>query len=92
MISEDPISYKNRVIYIETKPVELRIKRQTVIINFNILPLGKDEAVLGIFQLREYNLKIEGQRVIINFNILLLGKNKAVLGMPQLREYNLKIN
>ena len=38
--------------------MELKIKRQTVIINFNILPLGKDEAVLEIPQLREYNLKI----------------------------------
>ena len=46
MISGDPISYKNRVIYIKTKPVELRIKGQTVIINFNILLLGKNKAVL----------------------------------------------
>ena len=46
MISGDPIFYKNRVIYIETKPVELRIEGQRVIINFNILSLGKDEAVL----------------------------------------------
>ena len=48
MISGDPISYKNKVIHIETKPVELRIKGQTVIINFNILLLGKDKAVLGM--------------------------------------------
>ena len=44
----DPISYKNRVIYIETEPVELRIEKRTVIISFNILPLGKDEVVLKI--------------------------------------------
>ena len=44
----DPISYKNKVIYIKTELVELKIKRRTVIINFNILPLGKDEAVLGM--------------------------------------------
>ena len=49
MILEDPISYKNKVIYIETEPVELRIKGQTVVINFNILLLGKDKAVLRIF-------------------------------------------
>ena len=48
MILGDPISYKNRVIYIETEPVELRIKGWRVIINFNILPLGKDKAVLGM--------------------------------------------
>ena len=44
----DPIFYKNKVIYIKTKPVELRIKGRTIIINFNILLLGKDEAVLKI--------------------------------------------
>ena len=48
MISGDPISYKNKVIYIKTKLVESRIKGQTAIINFNILPLKKDEAVLEI--------------------------------------------
>ena len=48
MISGDLISYKNKVIYIKTELVELRIKRQTVIINFNILLLEKDEAVLEI--------------------------------------------
>ena len=48
IILGDPISYKNRVIYIKTKPVELKIKRWTVVINFNILLLGKDEVVLGI--------------------------------------------
>ena len=48
MISENLISYKNEVIYIEIEPVELRIKRWRVIISFNILLLGKDEAVLGM--------------------------------------------
>ena len=38
--------------------MELRIKRQTIIINFNILLLGKDKAVLKMLQLKEYNLKI----------------------------------
>ena len=46
MISGDSISYKNKVIYIETEPVELKIKGREVIINFNTLLLGKDEAVL----------------------------------------------
>ena len=47
-ILEDPISYKNGVIHIEIKLVELKIKGRTVIINFNILLLEKDEAVLGM--------------------------------------------
>ena len=46
MILGDPIFYKNRVIHIKTKLVELRIKGRTVIINFNILLLGKDKVVL----------------------------------------------
>ena len=46
MILGDPISYKNRVIYIKIELVELRIKGRTVIINFNILLLGKNKAVL----------------------------------------------
>ena len=46
MILEDLISYKNKVIYIKTELVELGIKGWTVIINFNILLLGKDKAVL----------------------------------------------
>ena len=54
----NPIFYKNEVIHIKTKPVELRIKRQKVVISFNILLLGKDKAVLEIFWLKEYNLKI----------------------------------
>ena len=49
MILGDPISYKNKVIYIKTELVELRIKGQIVIINFNILLLEKDEVILGIF-------------------------------------------
>ena len=46
MILGDPISYKNKIIYIKTKPVELKIKGRIVIINFNILLLEKDEVVL----------------------------------------------
>ena len=48
MILGDPIFYKNRVIHIKIKPVELRIEGRRVIINFNILLLEKDKAVLGI--------------------------------------------
>jgi hypothetical protein len=42
----DPIFYKNKVIYIKTKPLKLKIKKQRVIISFNILLLGNDKAVL----------------------------------------------
>ena len=48
MILGDPIFYKNKVIYIKTKLVELRIEGRIIIINFNILLLGKDKAVLEI--------------------------------------------
>ena len=48
IILGDLISYKNRVIRIKTEPLELRIKRRKVIINFNILPLENDKAVLKI--------------------------------------------
>ena len=48
IILRDLIFYKNRVIHIKTKLIELRIKRQRVIINFNILLLENDKAVLKI--------------------------------------------
>ena len=46
MILGDPIFYKNKVIYIKTKLVEVRIEGRIIIISFNILPLEKDKAVL----------------------------------------------
>ena len=42
----DLISYRNGVMYIKIELVELRIKRQRVIISFNILLLGKEKTVL----------------------------------------------
>ena len=45
-ILRDPISYKNRVIYIKIKPLKLKIKRQKIIINFNILLLKNNKVVL----------------------------------------------
>ena len=47
-ILENPIFYKNRVIHIKIKPLELKIKGQRVIINFNILLLKNNKAVLKI--------------------------------------------
>ena len=46
IILEDLIFYKNKVIRIKTEPLELKIKGRRVVINFNILLLGNDEAVL----------------------------------------------
>ncbi len=54
----DPITYRNKIIWMETGPVKVEIKGQKVNISFNILPLGKDKAVLGIPFLREFNLRI----------------------------------
>ncbi len=42
----------------EIGPVEVEIKGRKVSISFNILPLGKDKAVLGMPFLKEFNLKI----------------------------------
>ena len=45
-ISENLIFYGNRIIYIKIKLLELKIKRRKVVINFNILLLGNNKAVL----------------------------------------------
>ena len=46
IILEDLIFYKNKVICIKIKLVELKIEGQKIIINFNILLLGNNKAVL----------------------------------------------
>ena len=48
IILENPISYKNRVIRIKIKLLELKIKGWRVIISFNILLLENNKAVLEI--------------------------------------------
>ena len=58
IISKDPISYKDGIIYFKTGLVELEIERKNIVTFFNILLLRKDKAVLGMLFLREYNLKI----------------------------------
>jgi len=37
----------------------IKIEGKEIIINFNILPLGNDKAVLEMPWLQEYNLKID---------------------------------
>ena len=47
------------MIYLKTRLVELEIEGRHIVIFFNILLLGKDEAVLGMPFLWEYNLRID---------------------------------
>jgi len=46
MILGDLINYRGGIINLETGPVTIKIKGKEIIINFDILPLGNDEAVL----------------------------------------------
>jgi hypothetical protein len=48
IISGDLVLYKDKIINLKTEPVQVNIKRYNIIMNFNILLLGQDEAVLGI--------------------------------------------
>jgi len=48
MISGDPINYRGGIINLETGLVMIRIKRKEITINFNILLLGNNKAVLGM--------------------------------------------
>ena len=44
----EPVLYKNSIINLKTGPIQVNIKGQSIIVNFNILPLGTDKAVLKI--------------------------------------------
>ena len=48
IILGDLILYRDSIIYFKTGLVKLEIKRQKVLVVFNILPLGKNKAVLGM--------------------------------------------
>ena len=48
MISGELILYKNSIINLETEPIQVNIKGRSVMINFNILLLGQDKAILEI--------------------------------------------
>ena len=48
MILRDLINYRGDIINLEIGLIIIRIKRKKVIINFNILLLGNNKAVLGI--------------------------------------------
>jgi len=46
MILKDLINYKGGIINLEIGPVIIKIKGKEIMINFNILPLKNDKAVL----------------------------------------------
>jgi len=48
MILRDLINYKGGIINLEIGLVIVRIKEKEIIMNFNILPLGNNKAVLGM--------------------------------------------
>jgi len=48
MILGDPINYRGGIINLEIGPVMIKIKGKEIIINFDILPLGNNKAVLGM--------------------------------------------
>ena len=54
----DLITYRNGIINIKIKLIIVNIKRRMIIMNFIILLLGNDKAVLEMLWLKKYNLKI----------------------------------
>jgi len=58
IILKDLIIYKNKIINIKMGLIIIDIEGKIIIINYNILLLGNDKAVLEMLWLREYNLKI----------------------------------
>ena len=58
IISGNPILYRDSMIHFKTGPIKVTIEKQEVVISFDILPLGKDKAVLEMPFLQEFNPKI----------------------------------
>ena len=50
--------YGDSIIRLKIGQVKIKVKEREIIISFNILLLGKDEVVLGMPFLREFNPKI----------------------------------
>jgi len=48
IILRDPINYRGGIINLEIRLVIIRIKGKEITINFDILLLGNNEAVLGM--------------------------------------------
>ena len=51
--------YRDRIIWLEIGLIEIKVKGRKIVVLFDILLLGKDEAVLGILFLEEFNPKID---------------------------------
>ena len=51
--------YGDSIIRLKIELAEIEVKGRKIVIIFNILPLGKDKAVLRIPFLREFNPKID---------------------------------
>jgi len=48
IILGDPINYRGGIINLEIGPVTIKIEGKEIMINFDILLLGNDKAVLGM--------------------------------------------
>ena len=48
IITRELIAYRGGIINIKTEPMELTIKGRPIMMSFNVLLLGNNEAVLGI--------------------------------------------
>jgi hypothetical protein len=48
MILGELVLHKDRMINLEIRLIQINIKGRDIIVNFNILPLRQDEAVLGM--------------------------------------------
>ena len=48
IILKEPVPYKDSIINLKTGPIQVNIKGRSITVNFNILPLGTDKAVLKI--------------------------------------------
>ena len=59
IISGDPITYRNSIIQFKAGPLSIKLEGRIIEVFFDILPLRKDKAVLGMPFLREFNPKID---------------------------------
>ncbi len=50
--------YRDGIIYFKIRLVELELEGRHIVILFNVLLLGKNEAVLGMLFLQKYNFRI----------------------------------
>jgi len=48
IILRDLINYRGGIINLETGPIIIRIEGKEIMMNFDILPLGNNKAVLGM--------------------------------------------